>query len=65
MPRTEAQKQWRKTNARLTLDLPKARHEAWKGYAASKGLPLGTMIRQCVEQVMANDGWNIDKVQED
>lgn len=63
MPRTEAQKQWqRKQRAEgnrcvITMDVKTSERDKWKAYAAFKGLPLATLIRQHMAAAMAADGW--------
>lgn len=63
MPMTSTHKQWRKERREkegqcyVRIDtLPSTKAE-WKAYAEYKGMPLGTLIRQCLTESMERDGW--------
>lgn len=71
MPMTSTHKQWRKERREkegqcyVRIDtLPSTKAE-WKAYADFKGLPMGTMIRQCIAQCMQQDGWTYQPPQEE
>lgn len=63
MPQTEAQKAWRKAKRKeggqphVRIDTTPATKAEWKAYAEYKGMPLGTLIRQCLTESMERDGW--------
>lgn len=60
MPRTEAQKEWRRENGRLSIEMPKTILDTWKAYAQSQGKPLATLIRGLMAVDMAAHGWIMD-----
>lgn len=41
----------------ITIEMKPDDKAEWKAYAQSKGLPMGTMIRQCIARCMELDGW--------
>jgi len=67
MPRTIAQNEWRKNHKQVfaQVAVTEETKSEWKAYAESQGLPLGTMIRQCIARCMQEDGWVYDPNQTD
>lgn len=59
MPRTEAQNEWRKNHKPnyVRVELTDETLAEWKMYAEKLGLPVGTMLRQCVKRCMEMDEW--------
>ena len=57
MARGSAQKDYRASCARISLEIPKEMKAEWDAYAASQGLPTGRMIRNIIEREIAQSGW--------
>ena len=57
MARGEAQKEYRASCARISLEIPKEMKAEWDAYAKAQGLPTGRMIRNIIEREIAQSGW--------
>ena len=42
----------------VRIDTTPETKAAWQAYARYKGIPLATLIRQCLAESMARDNWN-------
>lgn len=62
MARGEAQKDYRASCARISLEIPKEMKAEWDAYAAAQGMPTGRMIRTIVEREIASSGWKPGEV---
>lgn len=65
MPRTEAQNEWRKSHKQIFVQVAVTEETKamWKAYADAQGLPVGTMIRRCIQRCIEQDAWNYSSEQ--
>lgn len=59
MPRTEAQKEWRRNHKQINIviQVTEETKTEWNAYARSQGKPLATLIRGLMAADMAAHGW--------
>lgn len=62
MPRTEAQKEWRRNHKQINIviQVTEETKTEWNAYAQSQGKPLATLIRGLMAADMAAHGWIMD-----
>ena len=44
----------------LCIDMPKGTRDIWKSYAASKNIPLATLIKSMMKEAMDADGFSYE-----
>lgn len=53
--------EWQKKNTTINIRVTQEDKKVVEAYAKYKGLPIGTLIRQCLTRCMTADEWHLTK----